>query len=393
LDAVRRTSLLLGLFFCALALRPQVVGIGPLLPRIEHNLGISHAVAGLLATIPVLCMGVFAPLGGYLAHAFGTRWGLALSVGLVAGAGIGRALVPGSVGVLLITVPIGIGIAAAGALLPIGVKERLADRPAFSTGIYAMGINLGTALASALAVPLARGLGGWRESLLVFSGASALLAPAWLMLSRREEPHSRPEAKPPRVPWRSGVAWRLALAFGVMGIAFYGMNAWLPDAYVEHGWSESSAGALLGVFNIAALPGTVLIPWLSDHLGARHRFLTAFGACFAGGALGLTLFPGAAWFFAVLGGIGVSALLPLVMTLPLDAADEPGDVGALVGLMLGAGYTMAAVAPFALGAVRDASGHFAPVLWIIFGLTALLVVLLSRMTPRRLRAAPLPSPL
>jgi CP family cyanate transporter-like MFS transporter len=390
---MRRTSLLLGLFFCALALRPQLVGVGPLLPRIQHDLGVSHAVAGLLGTIPVLCMGIFAPLGSYFAHVFGSRWGIGLSVALVAGAGIGRALVPGSAGVLLLTVPLGIGIAAAGALLPIAVKERFSDRPAFTTGIYAAGINIGSALSSALAVPLARGLGGWRGSLLVFAGASAVLAPAWLLLSRREEPHSRPEAKPPRVPWRSGVAWRLAFAFGVMGIAFYGLNAWLPDAYVEHGWSESSAGALLGVLNIASIPGTMLIPWLSDHVGARHRFLTVFGAAFAGGALGLVLAPGAGWFFAVLAGIGISVLFPLVMTLPLDAADRPADVGALVGLMLGAGYTMAALAPFALGAVRDATGEFAPVLWIIFGLAAVLLALLTRMTPQRLRAAPVAAPL
>ena len=390
---MRRTSVLLGLFLCALALRPQLVGVGPLLPRIEHNLGVSHAVAGLLGTIPVLCMGIFAPLGTRLAHLFGSRWGLGLSVGLVAAGGIGRALVPGAVGVLLITVPLGIGVAAAGALLPIGVKERFPDRPAFTTGIYATGINLGSALSTALAVPLARGLGGWRESLLVFSGTSALLAPAWLLLSRREEPHSRPEIRPPRVPWRSGVAWRLAFAFGVMGIAFYGLNAWLPDAYVEHGWSESSAGALLGVVNIASLPGTMLIPWLSDHVGARRRFLAIFAALFAAGSLGLTLAPSAGWFFAVVTGIGVSALLPLVMTLPLDAADDPADVGALVGLMLGVGYTMSGLSPFLLGAVRDATGHFSAVLWIIFGLTALLLALLSRMTPQRLRAAPVAAPL
>ena len=43
-----------------LALRPQIVGVGPLIPAIQDDLDISHAVAGLLSTIPVLCMGVFA---------------------------------------------------------------------------------------------------------------------------------------------------------------------------------------------------------------------------------------------------------------------------------------------------------------------------------------------
>ena len=57
------------LFCVGLTLRPQIVGIGPLLPRIQSSLGISHGVAGLLATIPVLCMGVFAPLAPPLLRA------------------------------------------------------------------------------------------------------------------------------------------------------------------------------------------------------------------------------------------------------------------------------------------------------------------------------------
>ena len=55
-----RLGLLAGLFLAGLALRPQIVGVGPLIPSIQDDLDISHAVAGLLGTIPVLCMGVFA---------------------------------------------------------------------------------------------------------------------------------------------------------------------------------------------------------------------------------------------------------------------------------------------------------------------------------------------
>jgi CP family cyanate transporter-like MFS transporter len=53
-------ALLAGLFLCALPLRGQIVAIGPLLPDIRSDLRLSHAVAGLLVSIPVVCMGVFA---------------------------------------------------------------------------------------------------------------------------------------------------------------------------------------------------------------------------------------------------------------------------------------------------------------------------------------------
>ena len=45
-------GLLAALFVASLALRPQLVGVGPLLPEVEADLGVSHAVAGLLEHDP-----------------------------------------------------------------------------------------------------------------------------------------------------------------------------------------------------------------------------------------------------------------------------------------------------------------------------------------------------
>ena len=135
------------------------------------------------------------------------------------------------------TLPIGIGIAVAGTLMPTVVKGRLAHRPASATGIYASGIQFGSALAAALAIPLADLHGGWRFSLGVFSVAAALSAAAWLGLTDREE-RPRTRARPPRMPLRSPTAWVVSLVFAMIGVCFYGVSAWLADAYVEHGWSE-----------------------------------------------------------------------------------------------------------------------------------------------------------
>jgi CP family cyanate transporter-like MFS transporter len=70
---VRPASILAGLFLVAITLRPQIVGIGPLLPAMQGSLHMTHAVAGLLGTIPVLCMGLFAPPAAYLGARIGTR--------------------------------------------------------------------------------------------------------------------------------------------------------------------------------------------------------------------------------------------------------------------------------------------------------------------------------
>ena len=51
-----------------------------------------------------------------------------------------------------------------------------------------------------------------------------------------------------------------------MASTYYGINAWLPDSYVERGWSTQSAGSLLAVLNLVAIPAAFVIPWLSDRV-------------------------------------------------------------------------------------------------------------------------------
>ena len=74
---MRRAPLLVALFLAAIALRPQLVGIGPLLPLVQDDLDVTHAVAGLLGTIPVLCMGLFAPPASFLSGRIGSRRAIA----------------------------------------------------------------------------------------------------------------------------------------------------------------------------------------------------------------------------------------------------------------------------------------------------------------------------
>jgi CP family cyanate transporter-like MFS transporter len=60
----------------------------------------------------------------------------------------------------------------------------------------------------------------------------------------------------------------------------------------------------------------------------------------------------------VIVGVSSGLLFTTAMTLPLDAAVRSGDVAAMSALMLGVGYAVAAAAPLALGALRDATGGF-----------------------------------
>jgi CP family cyanate transporter-like MFS transporter len=363
----RSTATLVALFLAALALRPQIVGVGPLIPSIQDAFGTSHAVVGLLGTIPVLCMGLFAPVAAYLAAKIGTRHAMMIGLALIGTFGVLRATMPSVWLVVLLTWPVGIGMGLGNALAPISVKEHFEDTAATGTGVYTGGIQIGSTAAAALAVPLAAWLGGWRGALIAISCVALLSFVAWTVLTRGDLPHEAPAATVPRLPWRSRTAWLLVAIFALMGSGYYGLNAWLPDAYHEKGWSEGEAGLLLAMMNLAAILSSFVVPWLSDRAGRRSPFLLGLSLGFIAGATMLVATPGLAYFGVLLAGITQGGLFSLVMTLPLDFEQTPERVGALIAMMLGLGYTIAATSPFLLGAIRDATGSFDAVLWVAAG--------------------------
>ncbi|MDX6467233.1 MAG: transporter, family, cyanate transporter [Gaiellaceae bacterium] len=384
---MRRAPLLVALFLAAVSLRPQLVGVGTLLPSIQRDLGVSHAVAGLLGTIPVLCMGLFAPPAAFLSGRIGSRRAIGLALALIGVFGLARVLVPGAAGVILLTIPLGIGMGLAGAILPVAAKERFSDRPGFATGAYTTGITSGAAIAAAASVPLAHAAGGWRTPLLVFSAVACALTAIWFWLTRLDTPHVRSATRPLRLPWRNPLGWRLVAAFFFMSFVFYGLNSWLPDAYVERGWSQSSAGDLLAVLNTITIPVGFFAAWAADHIGTRRLWLGGAAALQVLSLLGVVLIPSAGWVWAVLLGMSIGPLFPLTMTLPLDAAARPAEVAALAGMMLGLGYTLSSTGPLILGAVRDLSGGFDAVLWVLVGASAFQFLVDASFSPARLAAS------
>ena len=162
-----------------------------------------------------------------------------------------------------------------------------------------------------------------------------------------------------------------------MSSSYYGLIAWLPDAYVEHGWSDDAAGGLVAALSVTAIPASFVLPWLSDRRGGRRPWLLGCASVFALGTAALIVLPGEAYLWALLAGIAQGGMFSLVMTLPLDLAEGGRRVAALVAMMLGLGYSVAAFSPFVLGAVRDATGSFDAVLWVCVALLTLLTVLVT----------------
>jgi CP family cyanate transporter-like MFS transporter len=361
-----------GVGLAALALRPQLTGVAPLLPAIQADLGVSHAAVGLLATIPIVCMGVFAPPAPYLVRRLGTRIVLALCLGVIAGFGLVRAGAPGILALLLATVPIGIAMGVGGAVMPIAIKERFAHRPVLPSGIYAVGLNIGAASGAAVAVPLAHALGGWRASLAVLSLGLAVLPAAWLALTRGRPAHVVAPGRSPKLPYRRWMAWALVAFYGIDAFVFFCLTSWLASAYVERGWSSAAAGGLVASFQLATIPGTLAVSAVADRFGSRRFYMVGGSLLLLVGTTGLAAVPAGGYAWSIVCGLALGALAPVLFALPLDLSERPEDVGPLAAMMYLGGSLLAAVGPLVLGTLRDATGDFSLPLWVLVGSSALL---------------------
>ena len=393
LGVTRTLRIVAALILVGTALRTQALIVGPLVGSVQSELGMSHGVAGLLSTIPVLCMGFLAPLGPVLAASVGPRLGAAICVLFIAVFGVLRALLPDAATVLLATVGVGIGMSLVGPILPAIVRERLPSHPAAGTGAYVVGLVIGGAGTAAVAVPLAEALGGWRGSFAVISAAAFVSLAAWLVLMPRDAGHVMTAPKRPNLPWRRPSAWLLGAIFGSQSILFYGCITWLASIYVERGWSEADAGALISLLAGIGLPTTIAVPLFADRFGTRRSQLTFAGLLAVAGTLVIALTPGEgpgspiAIGATALLGIGIGLYFPLALTLPVDVASDPAEASSISALMLLVGYVLAATAPVFLGVVRDATGNFESVTWILVCISLAMLPLAFLLNTKRLASA------
>ena len=377
-------AVIVGLFVASLAMRPQILAIGPLLPLIRSDLALPAGIAGLLTTIPVLCMGLFAPVGPRLAARFGASTAFAFCLATIVGFGVIRAVTPTVPLLLVATLGIGIGIGAAGAIPSMIVAGRIPTRPALGTGAYAGGIVAGSTLAAGLAVPLAVD-DDWRRALFLISLVSIISVVAWVVLVGAGRRDRVAGAVARRLPWGDPTAWLLVVVFGLQSVLFYGVVSWLPNAFVERGWDEASAGALIGAFNGVGLVTTIGLPIVADRLGSRRIQLLGSSLIAVVALVAIIAAPDLAFVWVSILGLALGAVFPLVLTLPLDVTDDPARVGSVAALMLLGGYVVSSLGPVVLGAARDLTGDFGASLWMLVGLAVALVVSCLTLSPERLR--------
>lgn len=345
-------------------LRGPMTSVPPLIPRLEAELGLSGVTAGLITMLPVLCMGLLAPLGQRLGHRVGNDRAITLAMALLLAGSLLRAGEGGLWPLYLGTLLVGAGIAISGALLPAVVKERFAARAGMMTGAYMGGMSASAAVGALVAVPIALWLDSWRLSIAVWALPALLGLLVWE--SARPRTDARPAPTPhARLPWTHPTAWVVMGYLVLQSTQFYTNAAWIPATYEARGWSASDAGVLLTIF--AATQGLTGagMPAMADRL-RDNRLLLALSALFAGvGIGGVALAPDALPYVRMaLIGFGLGGGFGMGLVYLVHYAQDGAASARLTAMVFLFSYSLASLGPVWFGALRDATGGF-DVPWLV----------------------------
>lgn len=368
---------LVALFLVAVGMRSQLSGLPPLLGQVESEFGTSHSWSGLLLSLSFVTMGIGALAASTALRSVGSVRGIAFMTFVIVLSGVARAAAPNALVVTAVGVPLGLATGLQTALLPVVTKERFRR---FATSVYVIGISVGSGLALAAAAPIAAATGGWRSAVLAFAAVTGLLSVPWLFVRGHSD---AAEVGAPRLyRWRHPTAALPIAIFSLQSALFFGLSTWLPSAYIEQGWTATTAGLLASALLVSSLIGSAAIAPLTRSPESTMRWLIVSALAAVVASFGLVVLPDAAWAWAALAGASTGALLVLSLKLPLDLYESAADVATLSGLTLAFGYWTGGAAPFVLGILRDASGTFNTSFAALGVVSLALVVISVRLTVR-----------
>lgn len=375
-----RPLLFLALLVAAFNLRPGITSVAPLIERMAEELALSRAGISLTTVLPVLFMGLLAPLAPRLALRFGLERVLVgclvllVLALLLRVAGASSLVLIGSAGL------VGIGVAVAGPLMSGFIKRYFLQSFGAALGWFSLSMSVGGASGVVFTQPLTDLFAGRWTLALAFWALPALIAVLvwWRLPNQREEQGSVPAGG---LPWGVSRAWLITGFFALQSGLFYTLSTWLVARYGEAGLTAMRSNGLLSLFMLAGMPCAFAVPWLAHRYVSRPLLL---GLCstLALLSLGMIALAPTLWpeLWAVTLGVALSSSFALALILPMYEVQTPIEVSRWTAMMLSVGYCLACLMPLLVGLLRDLSGSYrAPFLVLtLMAATMLLLTLALR---------------
>lgn len=380
-------GVILAIVFIASTLRAPLTSVGPVVDEIKQVMEINNSVAGILTTIPLIIFAIVSPFVSKVTARLTMSRTILYSTMLLIVALYLR--IAGDFTLFLIgTVILGIAIAFGNVVLPSYVKWYFPMQIGLATGIYSGTMNFTAGLGGGLSFPLSEITPlGFRLSLSFWILFAIIAIILWIPKARKgvqlEKAMAMAEQQdiPKKVTiTKSKLAWMVALTMGFQSMVFYTVVAWVPSILVDRGLDPSTAGYLLMLNQFSQVPMTFTFPIIASKLKDQRILVVIITVLFL---VGFSLFFTQSLVLLIIGiiiaGLAMGACFSLCMTFfSIRARTSDGSIS-LSGFGQSVGYLIAAVGPFLIGYLHDAteswdSGIIAlivmSVLFFIFGYPA-----------------------
>ncbi|MFD1928388.1 CynX/NimT family MFS transporter [Sporosarcina siberiensis] len=369
---------IIGIILLASSLRAPVTSVGPLVGMIREGLGISNTTVGMLTMLPLLAFALVSPMAAKISRKFGRDRTIFFSL-IVLTFGIILRSMNGIETFLLGTVLLGFAIAIGNVLLPAIIKESFVTRIGLMTGVYAASMNLSSAIASGITVPLASiSWLGWQGALGAFGLLSLTALLFWIPkgeIKATNEENSDMNTKKSSGLWKSTLAWKITLFMGLQSLIFYSIIAWFPEILQQKGMTAASAGWMIALMQFTLLPFTFIIPIIAGKMESQRLLVAMTAGLFFLGISGVTfsspvLIP--LWMISI--GIASGSAFSLSMMFFGLKTRNSNEAAEMSGMAQSVGYLLAAFGPLLFGLLKDVTGDWTTPLAFLMATSVLLFI-------------------
>lgn len=349
-----QSLLITGIILVSINLRTSIASVGPLIPFIREDLGLSNGLAGFLTTLPLLTFATFSLFAPGIGKRLGMGRAVFLGVAILTAGVILRVL--GGIELMLFgTALTGVGIVIANVLLIPLIKVRLPEKLGLMTALLATMMSLFAAIAVGMSVPIAVDWDfGWRGSLAFWAVFMVLAMVVWIPQLQRPKASLHQVTDPAKNVWRSKLAWQITIFMGCQSVMYFTMVTWLPDMLIFRGWTPAQAGFVSSMMQVVSLLGSYFAPNFLIRLKEQSGVVLTVGVAYVLGYLGLFI-ENELVTYASLGIVGLcmGSSLSIAYTLIALRTAEDQTTAKLSAMVQSSGYYLAALGPLLFGVSLD----------------------------------------
>ncbi|MHB8600328.1 MAG: MFS transporter [Ktedonobacteraceae bacterium] len=410
-------------------LRTVILAVPPVLPLIQHDLGLSYTATGVLTALPILVLGCCAWPAGLLVGRIGGRRCVTIGLILLSVGTFLRVLWPSIITLYCFTILLSLGITIAQTAVPVLARRWFPRHIGMVAALFSDGLIIGEAVGAGITVPIMGqflGNDAWAETFVVWTIPIVIVLILWFIFAPPEHihretpgtagtvgtalarPRPRPRPRPPvsnasndvqtdddhgaegsgraeavpTVPKRARVnAFHLGILLGGGSLIYFNMNSWIA-VYNQATHQAGITSLALGVLNVAQLPVSLGVTFFAQWLAGRRAPFIVSGIICGIAITGWVLTPASLepWWAALLGGSSALVFTLGIALPPLLASQN--EVARLTGITLSLNYCVAFIGPLLGGQLWDRL-HIPALAFFPVLLASISLIVLSLFLPSR----------